>query len=329
MVKATNGFVGASGALTDLLADAELVAPRDTTVLLTGESGTGKELVARHIHRLSSRRDGPYVTCDCAALTPSLCEGELFGYRRGAFTGALRDSPGYLPSSHEGTLFLDEVGELGPASQTRLLRFLGERTVVSLGDVRPRRLDVRIIAATNRNLEEMVAAGRFREDLYFRLNVVNLRLTPLRDRVEDVLPLAEYFRRHFAVRHEKRVVGFTPQAEQALRAWRWPGNVRELKNAVERAVVLCRGTWIDRDDLPAPVLQPEEAYERETGASIGAAEGSPRDLSFQELTREFQRRLLTETLGAVQGNRREAARRLRLTPHQLKYLIGKLGLSRS
>jgi len=330
MVTIRDGFVGASSALRELMRDAALVAPCDATVLLTGESGTGKELVAKYIHRLSPRREGPYVTCDCAALTPSICEGELFGYRRGAFTGAVCESPGYLRASDGGTLFLDEVAELDPASQTRLLRFLEEKTVVPLGEVEPRRLDVRIVAATHRDLGKLVAEGRFREDLFFRLNVVNLRIKPLRERVEDILPLCEYFRRYFAVRHSKRVVGFTPQALEALRSWGWPGNVRELRNAVERAVILCRGTWIDRPDLPEEI-----ARGGGPGADCGPRENprfEPRDgdgASFAERTRGFQRRLLEETLKAAGGDRKKAAERLRLTPHQLKYLIGKLGLARN
>ncbi len=322
MVRPKSGFVGSSSALQELLEDVELVAPRDTTVLVTGESGTGKELLAQHIHRLSPRRDGPFVTCDCAALSPSLCEGELFGYRRGAFTGALRDTPGYLASSDGGTLFLDEIAELNAASQTRLLRFLEQRTVVPLGEVAPRPLDVRIVAATNRELDEMIETGQFRDDLYFRLNVINLRVRPLRERPDDLLPLAEYFRRHFALKHGKRVVGFTPQAEQALRAWHWPGNVRELRNAVERAIVLCRGTWIDRSDLPERILG-------NNGNASASVPPTPVTQSFAERTLDFQRRLLRQTLAAVNGDRREAARRLQLTAHQLKYLISKLELGKS
>ncbi len=310
-------LVGTSGALRRLLDDAGAVASCDTTVLLTGESGTGKELLARYIHRRSRRRDEPYVTCDCATLSPSLIESELFGFRRGAFTGALRDSPGYLASSHGGTLFLDEVGELDLHAQARLLRFLEERTIVPVGEVAPSRLDVRVIAATNCDLEVMTHARRFREDLFYRLNVVNLHVRSLRERPEDVAALAEHFRAGFAIAHGKTVVGFTPQASEALGAWHWPGNVRELRNAVERAVLLCRGTWIDREDLPPAVV---------SGARVRTAlEEARTDGSFAGSTERFQRRLLFSVLRETRGNREEAAHRLSLTVHQIKYLIKKLG----
>ena len=325
MVEFKAEFVGLSGSQQKLLDEAGIVAPLDTTVLLTGESGTGKELLAHYIHRHSPRREGPFVICDCAALPATLCEGELFGYRRGAFTGAQADSLGYLASSHGGTIFLDEIAELGAGSQTKLLRFLEERTVTPLGEVRPRQLDARIVAATNRDLDELVSAGRFREDLYFRLNVVNLTVNPLRDRPEDIEPLCEHFRRLFAVKHGKRVVGFTPQALAALLAWRWPGNVRELRNAVERAAVLCRGTWIDRADLPEKIARGEGtavSLRRPVAAGEPAREAAPdSDGTFESLTLEFQRSLLSNALAAAGGDRRDAARRLGLTSHQFKYLM--------
>ena len=327
MVKLNAGFVGTSRAQQELLEDAAIVAPRDTTVLVTGESGTGKELLAQYLHRHSSRREAPFITCDCAAISSSLCESELFGYRRGAFTGALRDAPGYMAASDSGTLFLDEIGELNLESQTRLLRFLEERTVVPVGDVTPRRLDVRVVAATNQDLEGLVGGGRFREDLFFRLNVINLHLPPLRQRREDVEPLAEYFRRHFALEHRKTVVGFTPQAKELLFSWEWPGNVRELRNAVERAVVMCRGTWIDCADLPARVLRAESSPAPRPAPAAAPAEESAQATSFADRTMMFQRRLLEDTLAEVNGSRREAARRLQLSAHQLKYLVAKLDLS--
>jgi len=317
MREANETLVGTSGALRRLLDDAAAVAPCDTTVLLTGESGTGKELLARYIHGQSRRRDEPYVTCDCATLAPALLESELFGFRRGAFTGALRDSPGYFASSHGGTLFLDEVGELDMRAQARLLRFLEERTVVPVGEVTPCRLDVRVIAATNHDLVRLTRAREFREDLFYRLNVVNLHVRPLRERPEDVATLAEHFRARFALAHGKTVVGFTPQAAETLAAWRWPGNVREVRNAVERAVLLCRGTWIDREDLP-----PGMVAETDMRAAFEEARA---DGTFAGSTERFQRRLLFSVLRDVKGNREEAACRLSLTVHQIKYLIKKLG----
>ena len=315
MVASKGDLIGVSPAFKRLLEQIDLVAGSDATVLLTGESGTGKELVARRIHNQSARRNGPYVVCDCAALAPTLFEGALFGYRRGAFTGADRDAEGYLAAGQGGTLFLDEISELSMSCQAKLLRFLEQRTFVPLGDIKPRLVDTRIIAATNRPLDRLVGEGRFRADLYFRLNVLELRIEPLRNRPEDIEPLLTYFRRLFATHHRKQVVGFTPQALSALKQWHWPGNVRELRNVVERAVVLCRGTWIHREDLPVEI-------------ACGCADPFGSENSFQQRTREFQRRLLAEALRASGGNRKEAARRLQLAPHQLKYLMAKLGMTR-
>lgn len=314
-----NSFIGESRLQKQLLSDADHVAQRNATVLITGESGTGKELLARYIHDRSQRSGKPYVTCDCASLPDTILEGELFGFRKGAFTGAMMDSPGYMRSSDGGTLFLDEIAELDLRAQTRLLRFLEDRTVVPLGQVKPLSVDTRIVAATHRNLETMMNQGGFRHDLYYRLNIVNLHIAPLRERRDDILPLAEYFRRVFVLKHDKKVVGFTLQAQAGLLSYHWPGNIRELRNAVERAVILSRGTWIAPPDLPRFV---KEGCEREGEAAEREDRAA---LSFDAQTRAFQRGLLKRTLGEVQGNRQAAARRLQLSVHQIKYLIRKLG----
>ncbi len=301
-----------------LMENARMVAARDATVLLTGESGSGKEVLARYIHDHSRRCGKPYITCDCTSFSPQLLESTLFGVKRGAFTGAVDDTPGYMRSSHGGTIFFDEIGELDRHAQTRLLRFLEEKTVVPVGGVASEKIDVRIVAASNRDLASLARSGDFRNDLFYRLNVVHLHVEPLRQRKEDIMPLCEFFRRRFAWKHEKEVVGFTAQAQAFVASYLWPGNVRELRNAVERAVILCSGTWIDRPDIQPASLQYREENDCAENPSCDTAG------SFDAQTRRFQRRLLADTLQETGGDRREAARRLGLKLHQLKYLIQKL-----
>ncbi|MBI5513336.1 MAG: sigma-54-dependent Fis family transcriptional regulator [Deltaproteobacteria bacterium] len=243
------GIVAVSPAMDQVLALVRRVARSDATVLISGESGTGKELVARAVHFLSERVGGPFEAVNVSALAEGVLESELFGHERGAFTGAVGAREGLFERAHGGTLFLDEVGELAPAAQTRLLRVLQEREVTRVGGSGARKVDVRVLCATHRDLAAEVSAGRFREDLYFRLAVLPVRLPPLRERPEDILPLAEHFLRRAAVRLRRALVGFTPAAQETLRAGRWPGNVRELENAVERGAVLAEGEWITREDL--------------------------------------------------------------------------------
>jgi NtrC-family two-component system response regulator AlgB len=226
------------------------VAPSDATVLLRGESGTGKGVLARVIHEHSARRGGPFVTVHCPSLSGELVESELFGHVRGAFTGAVQSTEGKVAAAEGGTLFLDEVGDLPLAVQPRLLRLLQERIYERVGEARPRRADVRLIAATNRDLPAEVAAGRFREDLYYRLNVIDIVLPALRQRPRDLLPLAEHLLRHFAREAGKALTGFTPAAREAVARHTWPGNLRELRNAVERGVILSRGPEVDLAQLP-------------------------------------------------------------------------------
>ncbi|MBX3210442.1 MAG: sigma-54-dependent Fis family transcriptional regulator [Labilithrix sp.] len=233
----------------------ERVAPSGCTVLVTGESGTGKEVVVRALHEMSALRAGPFVAVNCGAIADNLVESELFGHARGAFTGALAARRGYVAAAEGGTLFLDEVGELSPAAQVKLLRLLQQREYTPIGETKPVRCNVRVVAATNRDLQAEVRAGRFREDLYFRLDVVHVHLPPLRDRREEVRPLAMHFLRSSTERTGRGdVTGFAPGVLELLEADDWPGNVRALENTIERAVLLAQGTEIDMDDLPARLL---------------------------------------------------------------------------
>ncbi|HET8724473.1 MAG TPA: sigma-54 dependent transcriptional regulator, partial [Anaeromyxobacteraceae bacterium] len=250
---AVGGMVGSAPAFRAALDTLRQVAPASATVLLSGESGTGKELAARLLHDQSTRASGPFVPVNCAAIPETILESELFGYERGAFTGAIQRKEGRFQRAHGGTLVLDEVGDMSPAVQAKLLRVLQDGVVERLGGTQPVQVDVRIVAATNRDLAAEVRAGRFREDLFYRLDVVTVRLPPLRERREDVPLLAAAFLRTFAERNGRAVTGFTDAALQALCAHDWPGNVRELQHAVERAVVLCRGGVVDVADLPDAV----------------------------------------------------------------------------
>src|SRR6266705_218592 len=248
-------IVGETPAMKEIFEMVQQVAPSKESVLILGESGTGKELIAKAIHHLSPRSKGPMVTVHCAGLPATLLESELFGHEKGAFTGAHERRVGRFESAHGGTLFLDEIGEIDATLQVKLLRFLGERTFERVGSNKTLTADVRLIAATNKNLEDLVKAGSFREDLYFRLKVVPIVLPPLRERKEDIPLLAQTFLQEFATENEKKVEGFTTDAMDLLLTYRWPGNVRELRAAIERAVVLCRGDRIGTRDLPPAVRE--------------------------------------------------------------------------
>lgn len=255
------GILGRSPAMLAMQETIATVAPTEATVLITGESGTGKELVARALHSGSARADKPMVTVNCAALAENLLESELFGHEKGSFTGADRRREGRFVQANGGTLFLDEIGEMPLPLQAKLLRALQEGEVQRVGSDAPLTVDVRVLAATNRDLREEVARRRFREDLYFRLNVISLEVPPLRDRGEDIPVLAAHFLERFAGRNRKSIRGFSPQAVDSLLRYAWPGNVRELENAVERAVILCNGDLITRRELPAAITEaasPEE-----------------------------------------------------------------------
>ena len=290
-----SGMIVQSPAMERVLELARRVAQVDTTVLLTGESGVGKERVARFVHAESARTGGAFLAINCGAVPEGLLESELFGHARGAFTGASQDRAGLFEAAHGGTLLLDEIGEVPPAMQVKLLRVLQEREVRRVGENRSRPVDVRVLAATNRDLQAEVHAARFRQDLYYRLRVIEIRVPPLRERREDVLPLARAFLAGAATRTGRRVTGFTPAAAQQLVRHDWPGNVRELENAVEHAVVLARGSRIGVEDLP-----------QEVGLALPAtsAPGAIRPLA------EVEREYILAVLRASGGNRAQAAAKL-------------------
>src|SRR5664280_2059248 len=301
-------LVGESPAMKEVLEVVQQVAPTRATVLLLGETGTGKEMVAKVIHQLSPRAQQPMVTVHCAALSPTLLESELFGHEKGAFTGAYERRIGRFEQAQGGTLFLDEIGEIDASVQIKLLRFLGERTFERVGSNKTLTADVRLIAATNRNLEELVKAGSFREDLFFRLRVVEIFLPPLRARSGDVPLLAQNVLREFARENNKPVADFTADAMELLMNYSWPGNVRELRTAIEHAVVLCRGERISARDLPASVRD---------GSALAAADPQ-RVLARNDLTvKEAEKQLIIRALKETQGNRTLAARKIGMSRRTL------------
>ncbi len=279
----------ASAAMRRLLDTARQAAASDATILLAGESGTGKNVLARQIHQWSPRRAGPYVVVNCTTLSEQLLESELFGHMRGSFTGAVKDKPGRLEAAHLGSVFLDEIADLTPALQTKFLRFVQEQSFERIGGDRTIQVDARIIAASNRDLEAEVAAHRFRDDLFYRLDVIALRVPPLREREDDVIPLARWMLRAAGMRNRRSGLRLNAAAEAALRRYRWPGNLRELRNAVERAAVLCRSDEIAPDDLPDSIFR-----DHHEAAAPPAAPGH-RAPSLEEVEREHIRRVLTET----------------------------------
>ena len=299
-------LVGGAPAFRAAMSALEQAAPSAATVLVHGESGTGKELAARMLHDLSPRAGHPFVPINCAAIPETILESELFGYEKGAFTGAASRKEGRFERAHGGTLFLDEVGEMSPGVQVKLLRVLQDGVVERLGGTQPVQVDVRILAATNKDLAAEVRAGRFREDLFYRLNVIAIRLPPLRERREDVLLLAATFLRRLAEKNGKAIEGFTPAALAALEAYRWPGNVRELSHAVERAVVLSRGGLVDEADLPEPVRRQHSAG---GAAPPAAADGAPATLAIPVGTPmdEVERLVIRETLRHTRGDKTLAA----------------------
>jgi len=294
------GLIGGAPAFRAVLDVLRQAAPTSATVLLGGESGTGKELAARMLHDLSPRAAGPFVPVNCAAIPETILESELFGYEKGAFTGAFGRKEGRLERAHGGTLFLDEIGEMPAGLQVKLLRFLQDGVVERLGGTQPVQVDARIVAATNKDLAAEVKAGRFRDDLYYRLHVVSVRMPPLRERPEDVPLLASAFLRRLAEKNEKTVSGFTPAAMAALEAFPWPGNVRQLEHAVEHAVVLCRGEAIDVGDLPEAVRAASPRPASTAAGTISLPVGTPME--------EVERIVIRETLRHTRGDKNLAAR---------------------
>ena len=298
------GFVGESPAIREVFRTVAKVAPTNATVLLLGESGTGKELVAEALHQVSSRSRGPFVKVNCAALPEGLLESELFGHVKGAFTGAVADREGRFEAADRGTLFLDEVGDIPVHTQVKLLRVLQAREFERVGDQRPIRVDVRLVAATNADLEARVRKGAFREDLYFRLKVVTIRLPPLRERRSDVRLLAEHFRRVYSERHGRRTSGFSAEALRLLSSYDFPGNVRELENVVEAAVVLTEGEEIGVDALPVEVGGRQRVEDLEGDDVIRIPAGTPLP--------EAERTVILDTLRRTGGNKTAAARILKI-----------------
>jgi len=331
------GFIHSSPAMTSLVDEVHKIRSSDVTVLVTGESGTGKELVARAIHALSSRRSKVFVPFNCTAVPKELSEGYLFGYRRGAFTGAVADSPGVIRAAAGGTLFLDEVGDLPIDVQPKLLRFLQEGEIQPLGEQRPVKVDVRIIAATNTDLEQMVSDGRFREDLYYRLNVIRLRVPPLRERRSEIPTIANYYVNHYSAKFGRRDVQITPQALDLLMVCDWPGNVRQLCNEIQRVVARAEdGTIITPDHISpelrrvaAPSQHHSLAHDYEQGhgtASAAAASAISQGLTLADAMAELERRMISEALRRHGGNISRASRELGLTRRGLYLKLDRYGL---
>jgi transcriptional regulator with GAF, ATPase, and Fis domain len=319
-LETTLGFrrvIGEAKPWKAVLGQAAKVAQTETTVLLTGESGTGKEVVARFIHRGSPRNNGPFAALNCAALPESLLESELFGHERGAFTGAMTSRPGRIEQAAGGVLFLDEVAEMSPAVQAKLLRVLQEREFQRLGGTRSLRADVRIIAATNKDLDGMIANGTFREDLYYRLRVFEIGLPPLRERRTDILPMADAFLEEIGTLIGRRAAGISREAHDALESYHWPGNVRELRNALERATILCDGGLITLEHLPFGVGH-SNGRDKKNGAAgrpmLTAADGFPADTV---KLKDVERDLIMRALHEAGNNRSQAARLLGITRSQL------------
>ena len=307
------GIVAESYAMKQVADIAIRVAGSSSTVLITGESGTGKELIARLIHEKSQRKNGPFVAVNLAAIPESLIESELFGYEKGAFTGADREKPGLTERAHGGTLFLDEIGELPLPLQVKLLRVIEEKEIQRLGGLRPKKVDFRLLTATNRDLEEMVKAGTFRDDLFYRINVIHIHIPPLRERKEDIPYLLEHFLKIYSAREAKKIKGFTREAYELLLRYHYPGNVRELENIVERAVVLSQGEYITTEELPLSLRKEIFPQEQEF-------------LSLDERIEAIERSIILEALKRNNWVKTRAARELGISERVLRYRIQKLGI---
>jgi two-component system response regulator HydG len=305
-----DNIVGTSPAMQAVFSVIEQVAPSKATVLITGESGTGKELVAQAIHENSPRASAPFVKLHCASLAETILESELFGHEKGAFTGAQGRREGRFKQADGGTLFLDEIGEISPSIQVKLLRFLQERTFERVGGNETLKVDVRVITATNRDLQAEIAEGKFREDLYYRLNVVNVEMPPLRARPNDVIPLATHFLRRFAKENGKNIDGFSDDAIERITQYRWPGNVRELENVIERAVVLCDTPSLTSKHLPAGVGALPRGALRIPGSTFS----------------EIERHAIVTTLEACGGRTTQAAQMLDISVRKIQYKLHEYGI---
>jgi DNA-binding NtrC family response regulator len=303
------------------------VAPTLHTVLILGESGTGKELVAREIHRHSPRSDRPFLAVNCAALTETLLESELFGHEKGAFTDAHQQKKGLFERAHQSTLFLDEIGDTSLGLQAKILRALQEREILRVGGTEALKVDVRIIAATNRNLDELLKQGKFREDLYYRLKVIPINCPPLRERREDIERLVMHFIRKAALAGGRPVRGVTPEALEVLKACPWPGNIRQLEWAIERAVVLGESEWVERRDLPPEILQPVAVAAGEASATAAVSQGVQPVIS-EPSWEEHEKAKIFEALERTGWNITRAAQLLGMTFRTLQYRVEKFGIRR-
>ncbi len=305
-------IVGVSGKMQEVMRKVQKVAATDATVLIRGESGTGKELIARAIHYQSARRDQPLVEINCASIPETLLESELFGHEKGAFTGAYKSKKGKFEVAHNGTIFLDEIGDLPLGVQAKLLRVLQDRSFTRVGGIQNIEVDVRVIAATNSNLEQAIKEGRFREDLYFRLNVIPIHIPPLRERPEDIGPLIDHFLRKYARKNHRVITGITQEARDILMQYHWPGNVRELENAIENAVVMSESEVIQVHDLPG-YLQSSTRKSQLLPAFLHDDE-----LSFKDKLHLCEREIIRQALEATGGNKTRAARELGITLRTLR-----------
>jgi two-component system response regulator PilR (NtrC family) len=318
---AFNGIVAKSPEMLEIFNLISKVAPSKAGVLIIGESGTGKELVAKAIHSESNRASKPFVTVNCSAIPETLLESELFGHVKGSFTGAVANKAGLIETANHGTLFLDEIGEIPLPVQAKLLRFLQEREIRRVGDNEDRKVDVRVIAATNRNLEEQMANGTFREDLYYRLNVIRIRIPPLREREEDIQILINHFLKKYAAEQGKEIHKVSSLAFQILSNYSYPGNVRELENIVERCVTLEQADQLTAENLPAKLSERSEP--RMPGLAL---EISPEGIDLNKAMEDLERKLICRSLEMTNGNRSRAAKLLGVTLRSLRYRLVKLGL---
>jgi DNA-binding NtrC family response regulator len=314
-------IIGISEPVKQMLSLVSKISTSDSTILILGESGTGKELIARAIHYNSNRADRILVPVNCSAIPAELLESDLFGHAKGAFTGAQTARTGRFETAHRGTIFLDEIGEMSPPLQAKILRVLQEQSFTPVGGTKAVDVDVRVIAATNKDLEREIAEGRFRQDLYFRLHVIPVHVPPLRERVEDIPVLAEHFIRKYAEGRGRKVQGFRPDAMEAMKRYSWPGNVRELENLVERFVVLSRDGWFEKKDLPQAML-PREDRAGERAAEKLKLGG----LDFRKAREDFENGLIRQALSLCEGNRNKAAALLGLKRTTLLEMLKRKGL---
>ncbi len=311
-----NSIIGAGSAMQKLFETMSLVAPSDATVLIAGESGTGKELVANAIHQNSTRKEHPFIKVNCAALPEQLLESELFGHEKGAFTGAVSRKEGRFQLAHKASIFLDEIGEMSLCTEVKILRVLKEKEFEPVGSTRTLKVDIRVIAATNKHLENEIEAGRFREDLFYRLNVVTLHVPPLRDRRDDIPLLADYFLKQYAEKNRRLIKGFAPKAMDLLMRHPWPGNVRELENVVERAVILARGDMVTPNEFPETIKILDEDKEKDEV-----------ELTPGKSLKEVERQMILRTLEDTGGNRTRAAEILGISRRTLQLKLKAYGIN--